>query len=136
MLFAQTRTALHKLWARTSYEMQKLRDNPLCAEEEYDGITPDSKGLNVQLSFDINHDVAAPFINTGHRPRMAILREQGVNGQLEMAAAFHKAGFEAVDVHMNDLVSGRHSLPYSKNRQMCSTCENGLRLIHFRYARV
>jgi phosphoribosylformylglycinamidine synthase len=110
VLFAQTRTELHKLWARTSYEMQKLRDNPACAEEEYEGITHDSKGLNVELRFDINQDVAAPFINTGHRPRMAILREQGVNGQLEMAAAFHKAGFEAVDVHMNDLVTGRHSL--------------------------
>ena len=119
VLFAESRTSLHKIWARTSYEMQKLRDNPLCAQEEYDSITPDSKGLNVKLNFDLNSDIAAPFINTGRRPRMAILREQGVNGQLEMAAAFHMAGFEAVDVHMNDLVSGRHSLDEFRGLVAC-----------------
>ena len=88
--------------------MQSLRDNPDCAREEYerasDAVDP---GLFAHLSYDPADDVAAPYIQTGVRPRVAILREQGVNSQMEMAAAFHRAGFEPLDVHMTDLISGR-----------------------------
>jgi len=86
--------------------MQKLRDNPECAQQEFDAIAQHDKGLNVKLSFDINDDVAAPFIQTGVRPNIAVLREQGVNGQIEMAAAFDRAGFNAIDVHMSDIING------------------------------
>jgi phosphoribosylformylglycinamidine synthase len=87
--------------------MQSLRDNPACAQEEFELKSDDNDpGLNVKLSFDINEDVAAPYIATGVQPRMAILREQGVNSQQEMAAAFNRAGFSAIDVHMSDVLSG------------------------------
>ncbi len=100
---------LHRAWAETSYRMQELRDDPDCARQAYDALLDrDDPGLSPQLSFDPAHDVAAPFI--GRRPRVAILREQGVNGQIEMAAAFHAAGFESVDVHMSDLARGRDDL--------------------------
>ena len=91
--------------------MQALRDDPDCAQQEYDGLLDaEDPGISPFLTFDPAHDVAAPFISRGARPRVAILREQGVNGQIEMAAAFDRAGFEAVDVHMSDLVCGRRSL--------------------------
>jgi phosphoribosylformylglycinamidine synthase len=89
--------------------MQALRDNPDCAAEEFARIAADDPGLSAKLSFDQNDDIAAPYINSA-KPRMAILREQGVNGQVEMAASFDKAGFEAVDVHMSDILSGRVKL--------------------------
>ena len=99
------------IWAETTFKMQSLRDNSQCAEQEnsakFDDLDP---GLNVKLSFDINEDVAAPYIITGVAPRMAILREQGVNSQQEMAAAFDRAGFAAIDVHMSDILSGRVKL--------------------------
>ncbi len=98
-------------WSRTSHAMARLRDDPACADEEQaarlDFAAP---GLVPLLTFDPAQDVAAPFVGTGARPRVAILREQGVNGQVEMAAAFDRAGFEAVDVHMSDLAAGRHDL--------------------------
>jgi phosphoribosylformylglycinamidine synthase len=107
----EARSDLQSAWARTSYEMAKLRDNPACAEQEFaahaDATDP---GLRYALSFDANEDVAAPFVASGKRPRVAVLREQGVNGQVEMAAAFDAAGFAAVDVHMSDILSGRVSL--------------------------
>ena len=91
--------------------MQSLRDNPECADEEYARITDlQDAGLSPYLSFDPDADIAAPYINTGAAPKMAILREQGINGQVEMGAAFDRGGFEAVDVHMTDLLSGRCSL--------------------------
>jgi phosphoribosylformylglycinamidine synthase len=91
--------------------MQALRDNPACARQEFDALLDaDDRGISPVLTFDTQDDIAAPFIAGGVRPRMAILREQGVNGQVEMAAAFHKAGFDAVDVHMSDLLSGRMRL--------------------------
>lgn len=102
---------LRQIWSQLTFEMQKLRDNPKCAEEEFASkLDLDNPGLSVNLSFDQNENVAAPMINSGVRPRVAILREQGVNSQLEMAAAFTKAGFEAIDVHMSDILSGRVSL--------------------------
>ncbi|ARU57540.1 phosphoribosylformyl-glycineamide synthetase [Oleiphilus messinensis] len=106
-----TRVYFQQLWSRTSYEIQSLRDNSECAKEEYEGISDASDpGLSATLTFDPSEDIAAPFIQAGARPRVAILREQGVNGQVEMAAAFDRAGFEAVDVHMSDLINGLVSL--------------------------
>jgi len=101
------RQKFRAIWAETTLKMQSLRDNPSCAQEEFDLKADDNDpGLNIKLSFDINEDVAAPYIATGAKPRMAILREQGVNSQQEMAAAFNRAGFSAIDVHMSDVLSG------------------------------
>ena len=110
-IFADSRINLHRMWSETTYHMQSLRDNPVCARQEYDRILNDADtGLHAHLTFDINDNIAAPYINAGARPKMAILREQGVNGQVEMAAAFDRAGFTSVDVHMSDVISGRVSL--------------------------
>ena len=103
-LLQGSRSEFQQAWSNTSSQMQALRDNPVCAEEEFARIAEKDPGLQIQLSFDHNQDVAAPMIASGIKPRMAILREQGVNGQLEMAAAFHRAGFEAVDLHMSDII--------------------------------
>lgn len=111
VVLADSRVAFQRAWSETTWRMQSLRDNTACAKEEYDAILDlQDPGLNTSLSFDPQDDVAAPFISTAQRPRVAILREQGVNGQLEMAAAFDKAGFSAVDVHMSDILSGRLAL--------------------------
>jgi phosphoribosylformylglycinamidine synthase len=116
----EPRADLQRLWAETSYRIQSLRDNADCAREEFDNLLDaDDPGLSAELSFDINEDVAAPFINTGVRPKVAVLREQGVNGQVEMAAAFDRAGFEAVDVHMSDLLSGRITLDKFQSLVAC-----------------
>ena len=109
-LLAGSRPEVQRLWARTSYEMQALRDNPDCAREEFERIGNEGQGLSASLNFDPAEDIAAPFINTGARPRIAVLREQGVNGHVEMAAAFHRAGFAPFDVHMSDILSGRQNL--------------------------
>jgi phosphoribosylformylglycinamidine synthase len=110
LLLRESRVALQRTWSETSSRIQALRDNPDCAQEEFEAITEADPGLSVKLSFDPDDDIAAPMIATGVRPRIAVLREQGVNGQVEMAAAFHRAGFAAVDVHMSDLASARVSL--------------------------
>jgi phosphoribosylformylglycinamidine synthase len=110
-VLGNTRTHFQRVWAETSYRLQALRDNPEGAQQEYDAILEaEDPGLHASLRFDVNDDIAAPFIRRGERPRIAILREQGVNGQMEMGAAFHRAGFEAVDVHMSDIISGRVTL--------------------------
>ncbi len=109
-IFSASRTELQRIWSQTSYRMQALRDNSDCAKQQYDQILDDNDpGLNAQLSFDSNEDITAPFINLT-RPKIAILREQGVNGHVEMAAAFDRAGFAAIDVHMTDIIHGRVSL--------------------------
>jgi phosphoribosylformylglycinamidine synthase len=108
-LFDERRDRLHSVWSETTYQMQRQRDDADCADEEYARITADDPGLSVELTFDPNEDVAAPFFMQ-RRPRVAVLREQGVNGHVEMAAAFTKAGFDAVDVHMSDIHLGRHGL--------------------------
>ncbi|WP_165856623.1 phosphoribosylformylglycinamidine synthase [Marinobacter sp. JSM 1782161] len=106
-----SREAYQRLWSETSYRIQSLRDNADCAKQEFDNLlAPADPGLRADLTFDLNDDIAAPYINSGARPKIAVLREQGVNGQVEMAAAFDRAGFDAVDVHMSDLVSGRVTL--------------------------
>ncbi|HEX5124782.1 MAG TPA: phosphoribosylformylglycinamidine synthase [Rhodanobacteraceae bacterium] len=102
---------LMEVWSETSYAMQRLRDNPANADAEIDWrCDAEDPGITPKLTFDANDDVAAPYIAKGARPRVAILRDQGVNGQIEMAHAFTRAGFEAVDVHMTDLQSGRKKL--------------------------
>ena len=99
---------LQRAWAQTTYHLQRLRDNPVCAEQEYERLLDAADpGLHAKLTFDPAADVAAPFVGVGARPRLAVLREQGVNGQIEMAAAFDRAGFLAVDVHMSDIIAGR-----------------------------
>lgn len=110
-IFADTRVNLHRMWSETTYHMQSLRDNPACAQQEYDRILNDADtGLQAHTTYDINDNIAAPYISTGVRPTMAILREQGVNGQVEMAAAFDRAGFASHDIHMSDIIAGRVSL--------------------------
>ncbi|TCV86717.1 phosphoribosylformylglycinamidine synthase [Sulfurirhabdus autotrophica] len=119
-ILSGNRVDLQRAWSETTYQMQKLRDNPECAQQEYDRILDATDpGLHANLSFDINEDIAAPFIHSAIRPRMAILREQGVNGQVEMAAAFDRAGFEAVDVHMSDIIAGRVTLKDFKGFVAC-----------------
>jgi phosphoribosylformylglycinamidine synthase len=106
-LFAAKRDHLQRTWSETTWRMQALRDNPDCAREEYDRIIdPEDPGLSVVLTYEYKNTA----VSGGARPRIAILREQGVNGQVEMAAAFERAGFEAVDVHMTDLIAGRAAL--------------------------
>ena len=118
-LIDSRRGALQQLWAQNSYAIQRDRDNAECADQEYADILADNPGLSASLSFDAADDVAAPMIATGVRPKVAILREQGVNGQAEMAAAFDRAGFEAIDVHMSDLKSGRRQLAEFKGLAAC-----------------
>lgn len=119
-IFQQPRIALQRVWSETTYQMQSLRDNPQAAQQEFDLIL-DARdpGINVALSYDINENVAAPYISKGVRPKMAILREQGVNGQVEMAAAFDRAGFSSIDVHMSDILSGRVALADFKGLVAC-----------------
>ena len=119
-VLSNTRTELRTIWAETTYQMQARRDNPDCAKQEFDAkFDAKDPGLNVKLNFDLNEDVAAPYIATGAKPKMAILREQGVNSHLEMAAAFNRAGFAAVDVHMSDILEGRLSLEEFKGLVAC-----------------
>jgi phosphoribosylformylglycinamidine synthase len=119
-LIDQPRIELQRAWQETSYRMQVLRDNPDCAREEFDNLLDGGDpGLHAELSFDLREDITAPYINRGARPKVAILRDQGVNGQVEMAAAFDRAGFEAVDVHMTDLIAGRRNFADVKGIAAC-----------------
>ncbi|MFC0322718.1 phosphoribosylformylglycinamidine synthase [Gallibacterium melopsittaci] len=111
LVLQQSRSVLRQIWGELTWQMQRLRDNPACADQEYAAKQQaDNPGLSAKLSYDPNHDVAAPYIAVGVRPKIAILREQGVNSHVEMAAAFDRAGFQAFDVHMSDLIAGRHNL--------------------------
>jgi phosphoribosylformylglycinamidine synthase len=119
IVYRNTRTALHKMWAETSFHIQSLRDNPESALQEFSLLQDaDRPGLSMSAPFDRSERVSAPFVHTA-RPRVAILREQGVNGHVEMAAAFDRAGFAAVDVHMSDLLAGRVSLAEFKGLAAC-----------------
>ena len=119
-VFEGQRRLLQRQWAETSYQIQRLRDNADCAEQEFDVILEeDNPGLSTKLSFDVNQDIAAPYIKKGIRPQVAVLREQGVNGQVEMAAAFDRAGFNAIDVHMSDILAGRVDLNEFKGLVAC-----------------
>ena len=111
VIYIEKRSSLHRLWSETSWRIARLRDNPACADQEYERLLDETDpGLSPKLTFDPSEDIAAPFIATGVRPRVAILREQGVNSHIETAWAMHKAGFNAVDVHMSDLIAGRARL--------------------------
>ncbi|PTT81854.1 phosphoribosylformylglycinamidine synthase, partial [Pseudomonas sp. HMWF005] len=119
-VFEGQRRLLQRQWAETSYQIQRLRDNADCAEQEFDVLLEeDNPGLSVKLSYDVNQDIAAPYIKKGIRPQVAVLREQGVNGQVEMAAAFDRAGFNAIDVHMSDILAGRVDLNEFKGLVAC-----------------
>jgi phosphoribosylformylglycinamidine synthase len=123
-VFARPRVELQQAWSEVSWRIARLRDNPQCADQEYERLADASdRGLHCHLTFDPAQDLAAPLIaasiNTGARPRIAILREQGVNSQYEMASAFDRAGFTAVDVHMTDLLAGRVSLADFKGLAAC-----------------
>jgi phosphoribosylformylglycinamidine synthase len=111
LVFGASRVELLQAWSETSYRIAKLRDDPASVQEEFDGLADATDpGRSVSLSFDVKDDVAAPFIASGVRPKVVVLREQGVNSQFEMAAAFERAGFTPVDVHMSDLQAGRVDL--------------------------
>ena len=110
ILFACNRAALQACWSETSYRVASLRDNAECVQQEFDRILHPDLGLSTNLSFDPAEDICAPYINGGAKPRVAIVREQGVNSHVEMGAAFDRAGFTAVDVHMSDLLAGRRTL--------------------------
>lgn len=111
VLFAEMRADLHRMWSETTYHMQTIRDNPVCAQQEYDRILDlKDPGLHDYLTFDLVNNVAAPYLHLDNKPKMAVLREQGVNGHVEMAAAFDRVGFQAYDVHMSDIISGKVSL--------------------------
>jgi phosphoribosylformylglycinamidine synthase len=119
-VFSEKRGDLRRAWSETTFRMQQLRDNPESAAQEFDrNLDASDPGLNVKLTFDPRDDVAAPYVGRGASPRIAILREQGVNGQAEMAAAFDRAGFCAVDVHMSDIIAGRVSLAGFKGLAAC-----------------
>jgi phosphoribosylformylglycinamidine synthase len=107
VLHTASRAALHRRWSEVSFRMQEMRDNPQCARQEYARLHDDADpGLHARLTYDPAEDVAAPYIGTA-RPAIAILREQGVNSHTEMAAVFTRVGFDAYDVHMTDILSGR-----------------------------
>ncbi|WP_154953250.1 phosphoribosylformylglycinamidine synthase [Neisseria flavescens] len=120
IVLEQNRADLQRAWQETSHAIQRLRDNPACADSEFALIDDNERSaLFADVKFDVNEDIAAPFINSSAKPKIAILREQGVNGQIEMAAAFTRAGFDAYDVHMSDLMAGRVNLADFKMLAAC-----------------
>ena len=120
IVLEQNRADLQRAWQETSHAIQRLRDNPACADSEFALIGDNERSaLFTDVKFDVNEDIAAPFINNSAKPKIAILREQGVNGQIEMAAAFTRAGFDAYDVHMSDLMAGRVHLADFKMLAAC-----------------
>ena len=114
--FKQPLAVLHAAWCETSFHIAKLRDNPACVEQEYSRAP---EPLTPKLTFTPDVNNSAPYLNLGAKPKVAILREQGVNGHVEMAAAFTAAGFDAVDVHMSDLLAGRVHLQDMKGLAAC-----------------
>jgi phosphoribosylformylglycinamidine synthase len=117
---AVRRVELQRAWSEVSYQIARLRDDPVCAQEEFDALLDaGDPGLSCNLTFNSNEDPAATFAIGGNRPKIAILREQGVNGEVEMAAAFDRAGFQTFDVHMSDLMAGREHLAGFKGLAAC-----------------
>lgn len=119
LVYENSRSALQELWSLNSFHIQKRRDNPECADQEFTSISEVNPGLSARLSYDIHEDVVAPYVATQHKPKVAILREQGVNSHVEMAAAFDRAGFSAIDVHMSDILSGNFTLDEFKGLVAC-----------------
>ncbi|HEY3383553.1 MAG TPA: phosphoribosylformylglycinamidine synthase [Vicinamibacterales bacterium] len=119
-VFRETRAELQRVWSETTWQMQSLRDNPVCAQQEYDRILDTTDpGMTPKVTFDMLDNLSAPYIVRGLRPPIAILRDQGVNGEVEMAAAFNRAGFDADDVHMSDILEGRVSLARYRSLAAC-----------------
>jgi phosphoribosylformylglycinamidine synthase len=119
LVYSASRAQLQTIWSEVSYRMQALRDNPDCALQQFKSILDNNDpGLHAVLTFDVKDDITAPFFNTT-RPKVAILREQGVNGHVEMAAAFDRAGFTCIDVHMSDIIHGRINLKDFKGLAAC-----------------
>ena len=119
-IFVEERVKLHQIWSRTSYEMQKIRDNKECANQEFSLISDQNyKGLFGRVSYKLDELVSTPYIKRNNNPKVAILRDQGVNGHLEMAAAFMFNGFDAVDVHINDLQNGSKNLREFNGLAVC-----------------
>jgi phosphoribosylformylglycinamidine synthase len=119
-LLNESRHRLRLIWGETSWQLERLRDDISCVDQAWQSKqNPEDPGLQIHITFDHNNDIAAPWILTGVRPRLAVLREQGVNSQIEMAAAFDRAGFAAVDVHMQDILSGQTTL---QDFQMVVAC--------------
>ncbi len=111
VLLDEARGPLRRSWSETSWLLARMRDDPGCADQEYElACDPHDSGRPVRLAFDPQQVLHGPWVHAGRRPRVAVLREQGVNGQNEMAAAFDRAGFAAVDVHMSDIIEGRLDL--------------------------
>jgi phosphoribosylformylglycinamidine synthase len=111
IIYNEQRAALHRLWSETSWRISRMRENPATADAEYDRLLDETDpGITPKVAFDLNENVAAPFLAGGARPCVAILREQGVNSHIETAWVMHQAGFAAIDVHMSDLISGRVKL--------------------------
>jgi len=110
-ILEESRADLQQAWSETSYRLQSLRDNPHCAQQEFDRIVNnEDTGLFSHLSFNPRENIVSKLDSSNERPKVAILREQGVNGHVEMAAAFDKAGFESIDIHMSELISGQKNL--------------------------
>ncbi|WEF34495.1 phosphoribosylformylglycinamidine synthase [Pseudoduganella chitinolytica] len=111
LIYTEAGSALHRLWSETSWRISRMRENPATADAEYDRLLDETDpGITPKVTFDLADNVAAPFVATGVRPRVAILREQGVNSHIETAWVMHQAGFAAIDVHMSDLIGGRVKL--------------------------
>jgi phosphoribosylformylglycinamidine synthase len=111
IIYSQQRSALHRLWSETSWRISRVRENPATADAEFDRLLDETDpGMQPKITFDLAENVAAPFLASGARPRVAILREQGVNSHIETAWVMHQAGFAAIDVHMSDLIAGRVKL--------------------------
>jgi len=111
VIYSERRSSLHRLWSETSWRIARLRDNPECVDQEYERLLDEQDpGFTPKLVHDTTVNIAAPFVATGARPPVAILREQGVNSHIETAWGMHQAGFKAVDVHMSDLIAGRVTL--------------------------
>jgi phosphoribosylformylglycinamidine synthase len=119
-VYGEALEALHKEWDQVSWRIAQLRDNPACADSEHAlAGQADDPGRHLHLSFDPREDVTAPFINSGARPKVAVLREQGVNSHVEMSYVLALAGFDAYDVHMSDLQSGGTTLDRYKGFIAC-----------------
>jgi phosphoribosylformylglycinamidine synthase len=119
-IWTEPRALVQAWWSETSYQIARVRDNPDCAKQEFEALArSDDFGLVLKPNFDMAQDIAAPYIQTGARPRVAILRDQGVNSQVEMAAAMTRAGFDCFDVHMTDIETGRHRLADFKGLVVC-----------------
>ena len=119
-IFEESRIALQKTWEDTGARIRRLRDDPGCADEECDRVLDTTDpGLHAALSFDLGEDIVAALPARAQRPRVAILREQGVNGQIEMAMAFDRAGFDTDDVTMSDLQKGDVSLDHYQGLAAC-----------------